>query len=274
MRPNWLIPLLIAATAFAGCLGNDDDTGATNIDAPIGDPAGTDLAWGLENCLIAIAIVPVPADAVQDHLAEGFVATVPDGIRAMLPPDPRMEAILGIEAFSCDAGLGLNGSVPDLEYASIWTGVEAPENATGPEASLTFYKWDTLVPDAERREVLAAAGLPVQDGSVSLNPWITTPLALAMDISFHMDDAGEFRIVGDGLAPAEFNGDFTEYQPGTNGHAIWYTKTSAEAAYGGGGYVELAAGSIAEHIVGASRADAYILAARGGAFSDGFIQLP
>ncbi len=272
MRTAWLTPLLLMAAVFAGCL--DDDAPENNIDAPLDISSGSDLSWGLSGCRMAIAIVPVEADAVQQHLPEGFTAAVPEPIRAMLPPDPRMEAILGIEAFSCETGMGLNQSVPDMEYASIWTGVEAPANATGPEASLTFYKWDTLVPDAERRDLLAGAGLPVHAGSVSLDPWTSTPFGLAMDLAFHMDDVGEFRIAGGASAPAEFSGDFTEYQPGTEGHAIWYTQTSAGSAYGGSGYVELASSSIAQNIVGATRSDAYVLAIDDGAFSDGFIRLP
>ncbi len=268
-----MMPSILALALLAGCISEDEPDDAQTIGGHAA-PAVQELAWGLSDCQMAIAIVPVPADAVQPHLAEGFTAAVPDAIRAMLPPDPRMEGILGIEAFSCAAGEGLNGTIADITYGSIWTGVEAPANATGPKASLTFYKWDTLVPDDERREVLGAAGLPVHAGGVSLDPWATTPVGLAMDMSFRMDDVGAFRIAGAGLAPTTFAGDFTEYQPGDAGHAIWYTNTSAGAAYGGAGYVELAPGSVAEQIVGSARAQAYLLSVIDGAFTDSFIRLP
>src|SRR5687767_5211523 len=90
-----------------------------------------------------------------------------EGGAAVSPMNPSDEGNFGIEMFTCDAGVGLNGSVPDLVYGSLFTAVLPPAAMRVPGAKHHFVKWDVLIPDADRRALLQSEGVPAVDGKAA-----------------------------------------------------------------------------------------------------------
>lgn len=64
-------------------------------------------SWFLEGCQVVIAVIPVDSEALADHLPDGFAPQTPEGFG--LPPDPRGDAVMGLEAFTCKTSAGLDG---------------------------------------------------------------------------------------------------------------------------------------------------------------------
>jgi hypothetical protein len=221
------------------------------------------LEWRLTGCDGVVALVPSTPQALQPHLPAGFTAFVPPAVAAALPPDPRLRAVVGLEVFDCAEGSGLRGSVGRQQYASVFTFVQPPAHLRNKGFDLDFFKWETLVPDTPRREALAAAGLPVEDGSVALDlasaRTSSASPVYAVDATWRTASGGRHRFTGAAAAPTTFAGTFVEYQRATGGLAEWQSRYGAPAANGGGGRVELAPGSLPARILGAQSSDAYLL---------------
>lgn len=243
------------------------------VPAAWGD-GGRTLDWGLSGCRAVIALVPVEPAALQAHLPEGFTATVPDSVAAVLPPDPRLDAVIGIEALDCAQGVGLHGTVDDLDYGSFFTFVDPPAHLAAPERDLHFVKWDVLIPDAPRRDVLRRHGLAARDGAVAFETWLPGAGGTAFDVDLAFEGGEGYRFRGVAGAPTAFTGSFIEHSPATGGLATWTTQYDAAAASGGGGTVELAPGGFPAQVLGRTLADAYFLVPTGLDFTDGAIVLP
>lgn len=255
-----LLPLLAAALLLPAAAAS----GAT----------GRTLDWGLSGCRAVIALVPVEPSAVQPHVPEGFTATVPDSVAAVLPPDPRLDAVLGIEALDCAEGIGLHGAVADLDYGSFFTFVEPPAHLAAPEHDLHFVKWDVLVPDAPRRDVLRRHGVAARDGGTDLTTWLSGAGGTAFDVGLTFEGGEGYRLRGVAGAPTPFTGSFIEHSATSTGLATWTTSYDAASAVGGTGTVQLAAAGFPARVVGRTLADAYFLVPTGLDFTDGAIVLP
>lgn len=274
-----ILAVLLLAVAGAGCIGEEeqgpsegDDTRPTGSD----DRARTQLAWGLDGCEVVVAVIPVEAEALSEHLPEGFEPI--SGEEAFgLPPDLRGEAAIGLETFSCDSGTGLDGSIQDLAYGAIFSPVEPPGDAPGPDGEVHFFKWETLVPDSDRRQRLSAAGLPVVDGSTDLGGLEVTPAGHIFDVSLTLGE-GTYSFSGSAAQPAEdFRQGFAfvEYQTADGGLATWSTmENAAPGANSGTGIVQLPAGSWTADVVGAERSQAFMVASTGVTFEEAMITLP
>jgi hypothetical protein len=221
------------------------------------------LPWGLDDCRFVIALVPTSAARIAAHLPDGFVPVVPDSVRALLPPDARLEAVFGLEVFDCASGAGLGGPVDGLDYGSFWSFVQAPAALADDRYQLAFYKWDTLVPDDDRRTLLAEAGALVRDGEAALDRFVATPPGTVLDARLVLDGSQSFRFAGATAAPVDFTGTFIEYQQGDDGFVAWRTAYRSDAAHGGAGLVEFAPASFPTVVLGEPRAQAYLLAGTG-----------
>lgn len=241
------VPLLALLVLAAGCVAPLE--GAPGEDAGIGGPAATtSLPWELRECRYFIADVSVPAERLQPLLPEGFtVAAAPGPLAPVTGGGPY----LGIEAFSCASGTGLaNETVAPIAWASFYTPVEGPAELM-PADHLVFVMWDTLVPDAARRDLLAARGLPVRAGEVAFEDGpggVTT-------LTFSLDGLGAFTLRGGPTtAGSPFAGDFVEYMEGDDGAlAAWRTHYEAETLASGPVVVESPAGSWIAEVVGGER---------------------
>lgn len=232
------------------------------------------IPWGLSGCDAVIALIPIDRASVQPHLPEGFAPVVPDSVRALLPPDPRLDAVMGLEALACDKGIGLRREVDGMKYGSYWTFVEPPARLADEDYPLSFFKWDTLVPDEPRRKFLKARGLSVFNGDTNFASWNTTPVGISFDVTLDLQGSGSHRFVGAAGAPVDFNGTFVEFTKARRGLSAWRTAYDAATALGGTGIVEMEPGSFPAEVAGAERAQSYFLVGTGVNFTDGRIAFP
>lgn len=254
------------------------------------------LDWSLETCDAVIAMIPADRATIQPHLPDGFTAEVPARVRAELPPDPRLDAVLGMQALDCRRGSGLHGTVAPMSYASHWTFAEPPERLRPSGSELTSVKWDTLVPDADRRGVLRDHGLPARDGAVSFDlfepdgPYVSAgpgavgseirrtqeevPDGLAVDVSIRFADGESYRLTAASGRPTWLRGGLVEYTPTESGIARWTARYGARTATAGTGTVELDPDGSPAQILGATTVQAYFLVATNLDYYDGTITLP
>ncbi len=278
-RAGFVAVVIVLAVGFAGCIGESVPEGGdegSDGDPPWEDASRGALEWSLMDCAVVVAVVPVEADAVAERLPEGFEPVSAEESLG-LPPDPRGEGAIAFETFACAAGAGLDGEVQDLAYGAIFAPVAAPGDAPGPSADVHFYKWETLVPDEDRRQVLRGAGLPAVDGSSGLSGFEATPTGHVFDASLTLDGA-TFQFTGVAPAPnQDFRDGFTflEHQQGDDGLAYWVSyENEAVEGNSGSGTLMLDPGHWASDVVGAQSTQAYMVASPEVHFTDGEIVLP
>lgn len=247
------------AIMLAGCSGSDGasgpaaDEGDSAGDAALGLPA-REIPWSLTQCRFAAFVLGVPASAVQPYVPAGFrvqsAGEVAIGGQTGLPvPNPANDGNFGIEAFQCDEGTGLNGTLPGMVYASFFIGVEPPQELRRDVAN-HFVKLDTLIPDADRRELLAAYGLPVHNGTATMSATVMPGEATEFSGSFEADGMGAFSLSGRAGIPLP-NCSFTEYTPIPAGLAEWTMACTIVAGGGAAGSVTVPGDSWAAQVVGA-----------------------
>lgn len=258
-RLHRTFPLIMALTTVVAITAIPTGVGQAR-------PKSRTIPWGLKNCEAVIAVIPIESEQIDGYLPKGFTAVIPPEAGSLLPPDPRLDAAFGVEALSCESGHGLKGQVADLDYGSVWTFVEPPEALKDPSYPFAFVKWDTLVPDAPRRDVLTKMGFPARDGSVAANYLGTVNAGLGYNVDLSLGDE-QYSFKGGSVAPVVFSGKFIEYMPGSRGIGEWRTDFSASSAYGGSGLMTLDPDSLAAEVVGATEVQAYFLVAVGMTFS-------
>lgn len=254
------------------------------------------IDWSLDRCDAVIAMIPTDAARLQPHLPDGFTADVPADVRAQLPPDPTLDAVLGMEASTCRSGAGLHGQVAPMSYASYWTFADPPDDLDQGRHDLTFVKWDTLVPDRDRRQLLSDHGLPVRDGTVTfglfepdtrsvsagpgvvgseVNPHLDeVPQGVTFDVQLQFDDGESYRFTGTTADDTAFRGDFIEYVLTDGGLATWTANYRARAARVGTGTVQLDPDGAPAQMLATTSTRAYYLTATGLYLTDGTITMP
>lgn len=276
--------LLLLTAALAGCIGEENDRpddGNDTDTTPPGEGAGetpTGLVWTLNACSAVIALAPVDAGPIQERLPANFTPQAPEEFG--LPPDVRGEALFGIETFQCTNGTGLNGTIDDLAYGSIFIPVHPPENLTLDSMDLHFVKYETLIPDEPRRTLLQDAGLPAVDGSTDLSGLQATPAGHLFDASLTLGEE-TFTFTGSTNQPMEDFREgvpFVEFQPTSQDDdalAIWLsTENVATDATQGTGTLGVPAGSWAEEVIGAQATQAWMIASTDVNFITGAMALP
>lgn len=245
LRPLY-VSLSVLSILLSGCVTPGDPQ--TTAEGPAQSTAADVVfPWSLTDCAFAVAFVPADPAAVAAHIPSGF----------------RLESdALGIEVFRCASGAGLNGSVDDIVYGSYFAAVSPPDDLALEGVDQYYYKWWVLVPDEERRDAFAALGMPVLDGTGSIN---ADPLALGPVHGATMDVASigahTFRFVAPEQEAGDGGGDewFAEFTPlADGGHAVWRSLYTVARAGGGPGVVEVPAGSMAAEILGGTVARANI----------------
>ena len=249
MRPPALLAL--ALLVLPGCLSGpaaDAPPGA----APAPGAPGV-LPWSLTECAFLVAFVPVKAERLAPHVPGGFTLSTAGGPLGAV----QGEAYVGVEAFQCASGAGLEGEVAPLEYGSFFTAVEPPA-ALRMEADALFLKWDVLVPDAPRREALLAEGLPARAGTATLErPLGPAPRILA---TLTLEDVGAFRV--DGLVQGQgplAEGAFVEYMAREDGGvALWRAAWETHALERGRAMVTFEPGSWVAEVAGGQAPASFI----------------
>lgn len=237
------------------------------------EPTETVMPWGLAGCSFVIAVVPVPASRLADRIPAGFRVLGPTEVG--LPDDPRGDGNLGIEAWRCNDGVGHNASVElhDVAYGAVFSFVEPPEDLRDNESLYHFVKWDTLVPDDERRLILERHGLPVLNGTNEFRRFQDVGGRILLDVGLELN--GTFAFSGTAAGPVDGMGafSFTEFTPTPHGLARWRTNVTTPHIVSGAGFLSVPPGFVRD-VVGADRVQAYLLAGNGGAFENGTIVLP
>lgn len=246
--PPVAVLLVAMAVALSGCAA---DSGP---DLPSASDVASGLhhvPWGLDSCTFLIGFAQVDADVLAAHLPDGF--TPAPGLL------PGAGPVLGIEAFTCNDGLGLDGQpVGPLPYGSFFASVAPPEELRLDGTDTYWVKWDTLVPDAPRREALAAAGLPARDGRTLLSNDAGLQTA-----TLELDGVGTFTVTGRAVTPATTSpgpGYFAEFTPTAGGLARWNASAMDSTTSLGVGAVTVPAGSLAATLLGAETAPATVMA--------------
>lgn len=236
--------LLVAAALLAGC---------TTL-APAPEPTTKTHPWGLDACTFVIANVKVDAARLQARLPAGF-SLAPTEIDA-LPAGP--DATLAFDAYRCDEGAGFNGTLRDLSYGSHYAAVRPPPELAQTGYDAVFVKWDPLIPDTPRRDVLVAAGMAAHDGEANVQisgPQVTASLTFA--------DGGGFTLTGIvGSANAqEAPLPFMEYTPLAGGTSLarWHARLHDASIGQGAGTVQVLT-PWAREVVGNDRAPAQFIA--------------
>lgn len=271
------IGIFTLALALAGCLG--DSLPGDVAPPPDGGEDGLPkvLPWGLTDCQYMIGLVPVDQAAVAPHLPEGFAAAPASDMG--LPQDPRGEAVVGVEAFECAEGQTLNGTLDMLQYGSVFTLVYPPEELRVDGADAHFVKWDTYIPDAERRHALDNESLPVRDGFVLFRFSQRVPPVGGFDSftlkfepdEYHLLHALNLDPLGDDAAFSSFS--FAEFTDTPNGLATWRATAENSMVWGGVGQLDVGLAGIAKDILGGERHAAYVMLAQ-GSFVDASLTLP
>jgi hypothetical protein len=230
--------VLGVAAVLSGCVGQSSDPGEGAKDETVAGLPETTVAWSMTGCKFGATFWPVPAASVTPFLPPGFRSKsiqefVAEGFLPQADvPNPANDGNVGVEVFQCTQGVGLEGPLDGMGYASFYSGVEPPAELRRPGVSFYFVKWDTLIPDAPRRDLLASYGLPVHAGNTSVtvdvpNSGISTtfpqPVALApatYDGRLEFGPHGGFTFSGRSGAPLP-DGSFVEYMQTPGGLAEW-----------------------------------------------------
>lgn len=262
---------VVAILLLAGCVspGGDGQKDAPVADGGAGGAAdATLLPWTLLDCTFFVMEVPVDGDRLRERLPEGFELDDSGGLVPVLPG-----AYLGIEAFECARGAGLDGEIVEpIAWASFFTNVVPPERLAREDVNFHFVMWDTLVPDAPRRERLAAHGLPVRDGTVTFERTAPVPQTR---VAFTLDGVGAFIMEGVEARPGEpFGGTFIQFMEAEDGRlASWNTSYQAESVVSGRALLTMEPGSWPAQVLGAERAAGTFITGR-WSFPDGTTTFP
>jgi hypothetical protein len=264
--------LLALPLLLAGCLATPTPSGP----APGTTMPGT-YAWGLTDCTWLIAFAPVDEAALARVLPAGFTPA-----RDSPLPSPVGDLVaqpsVAVEMFRCASGRGLNGDVAPLDYGSFYTTVTPPDSYRTTATDGNYWlKWTVLVPDAERREALAAGGLDVRGGAVTLEGVDGAQPGSIVQGSLDLEGIGVSRMtfVVRGTGASTDESWFREFTPTpAGGIAVWqaYYIDQGDAAFGRG-LLEVPEGSLPAELLGTTRVQTNI-ATGGFTFRNGTIALP
>lgn len=268
------VAAVLVLVALAGCNGRGSD-------GPDGPrlPA-LELDWSLTRCRFGVVLVEVPADIVAIYVPDGFRVLSLGEVGAQAngapvpPPNPTGGGNLGIEAFQCEEGRGLDGPVAGLAYGSYFTAVEPPEDLRR-DVDLHFVKWDTLVPDPERRALLQSYGLTVREGTATVETTLVDGVDFVASQSGSLDFGGEESLLleGSSLSPQGML-TFVEFMQTPGGLAEWSTTASIEAGGFGPQSVTVPSAGKAADILGEPGVYRGVGFAGIATFSDGLIRVP
>lgn len=253
--------------ALAGCVAQPPD-------GPAAEGESSVLPWGLTACRYLVGWAPVEEARLRPFLPEGFEPDPfgPIGSRT-LEGTPAARALFGLEAFACASGVGLNGTpVEGMAYGSYWTSVTPPEALRVDGVDLYTVRWDTLIPDADRRAFLAAAGLPARNGTVAFGD---APVGASATYEMEGIGASTLRLDAPRTQAAPSGGVLMEFTPTDRGLAVW----RSDFAWDGGsftsgfGRVTAPAGSWAAEVLGGTEAPGQLHAGT-WTFSNATLTLP
>lgn len=157
----------LAVFVLAGCAGKDPQPAPSTPTAGPGHPATVLIPWTVRDCTFIMAVIPVEIAALERYLPEGFASVSVQAMNITPAPDPRGDAMIGIEAERCDSGDTVNnGTLTDFSISSFWTPIVPPATLevspyTNTTAQMYVYKWELGFDDEDRIRELVLQGVPV-----------------------------------------------------------------------------------------------------------------
>ncbi|HUR61429.1 MAG TPA: hypothetical protein VM286_03580 [Candidatus Thermoplasmatota archaeon] len=235
--PPGCLAALLGFLLLAGCLSPPASIPTTpSVPVPAVVLPARDLAWNMQGCVFVAAVLQVPAALVQPLVPPGFrvmhaAEFALEGASSQPVPTPPApdgkDGNIGVEAFQCESGSGLNGSVPGMTYASFYTGVEPPASLKVAGTPFYFVKWDTLVPDLPRQDLLRSYGLPVHNGTATASLGVAQQSLAKVQATLDFGSRGAYSFDATALTP--FPDDrcgLIEYTQVPAGLARWDMKCS------------------------------------------------
>ncbi len=267
--------LVVASAILSGCTARAPAASTADFEADADAPDALALPWTLDACRFVAWFVPVDATALQAHLPEGFG---PVGFGTARGGVTIPGAYLGFEAFACDSGSGVAGSVSGLRYGSLFTSVRTLADAgdSGPsEASDHFYfKWSPLVPDESRRAWLQTEGADVSSGEAEPGA-VVTPAGTIVRTTLALHGVGNFALTGGPAreSPVNEQGSFIEHSRTDRGLAVWTSDYVLTSVASGVGTFEVEAGSWPHALIGVDRGTSQFVTGT-SSFMAGRVTLP
>lgn len=237
--------------AFASATGIFGSANAAGRDASSDRGRSACYSWHLHGCQAVIAVVPVEAERLEAHLPDGFRAQRPEDFG--LPPDPRGDGVMGVEAFVCEEIGGWDGDVEDAPYVSYFAPVVPPDELEALDARYHFVKWDVSVADTEFRAILQNEGVPAAPGDVTYAIKDRSAGGFSFDLTGTVGTethgfSGAGRLPEGG--PETFT--FVEFTETDDGLVTWDVLVEDAALLEGTAMLELAPGSLPAEVVGES----------------------
>lgn len=252
-----LAPLVLVAvlTPLAGCAAPGSGP-APDADAQDGTGGALVVPWDLVECAFVAFGVAVDPDRLAPYMPEGFTASTGNRVPLPVPVDAARSAFLGLEAFECRSGRGLEGPVDALDYGSFFTFATPPEALANGSIEQYYVKWDTLVPDEPRRDALAARGLPARAGEATVT-LEETAQGVRLGATLALKGVGGFTITGAGARRGASSGfEFVEYMPAEDGTlAAWHGHAQdRDAVAAGAGTLQVEPGTWIADVMGGTTA--------------------
>lgn len=224
-------------------------TGCAVATEPVSTPTNT-MPWNILDCHFVYATFEVPAAKLTSRLPANWRPY------ALTPTSAGLVADFALEANDCAEGSGVSGQIEGMEYVSAWSPVSTPARYDVPGLPFVVANWDVVIPDDERRAILADAGASAHDGSVTFGADLSNGMPLApFAVDYEIEGIGAFRF---DIAPLREitpagAGEFGQYTIGEPGSlTYWRTKWAADRSYQGTGVVTLPEGSWHAEVLGAT----------------------
>ena len=202
------------------------------------------LDWWMEGCRYANIFLPARAEALRPFVDERYAIRGGPGLVSV----PTVhDAYLGYEAFVCDEGSTMNGSVTPLLHGGYFTSVQAPDDVAVEGPNGQYYRLLNLVAD-DRLGPMAAQGFPVATGTATFLEPALDSVRVRLDIEG--DGAVEYAIVGLEDGGASRGDFFAEYMVGDDRTAVWRSDYTVHTLSSGRAVVAFPEGTLGAQILG------------------------
>src|SRR5690349_9649711 len=114
-----LAPLAALAILLAGCATPTPAAPPPGEATALPPASSLDLAWNLTGCRELAVFFEADPAAVRPYLPAGFEPG---------PGATPASTTVGMDAFRCASGSGVDGDLADVSYASFWAVATPPED--------------------------------------------------------------------------------------------------------------------------------------------------
>lgn len=261
-----LVPLLAA-----GCAAPQSGPSAP-LPLPLASAAPLWLPWNLSGCRELAAFFEADSAAVKPYFPAGFEPGA---------GQTPATTTVGMDAFLCKSGSGLDGDVANPSYASFWATATPPQALRG-DVKQWYVKWLATVADPASLQKLKAANSTVTTGTVKFAD--TSPLSASGTVAtIDIEGVGTVTItVGAEAAPPAPGGgggagvrlrEYTTGGPDGKSILTWEATLTRPTQMLASGVLDVPADSILAKIRGSTRIPVVVADGSGGGLANGTITM-